>query len=133
MHKPSAWTCRSRSRVSSSQLAQDQTSDTVSESQSLRGRPGRTVKLGLYVHGLVRTLGYNVLSVDHGHRQSETRTFFSDKTYRTWLKIGYYVPIFPTRALFCPFFGSFFLITSMSSNLSVSISISRHVFKFTMP
>ena len=36
MHKPSAWTCRSR--VSSSQLAQDRTSDTVSESQSLRGR-----------------------------------------------------------------------------------------------
>ena len=29
------------------------------------------VKLGLYVHGLVRTLGYYVLSVDHGHRQSD--------------------------------------------------------------
>ena len=30
-----------------------------------------TVKLGLHVHGfkLVRTLGYNLLSVDHGHRQ----------------------------------------------------------------
>ena len=30
-----------------------------------------TVKLGYYVHGLVCSLGYNVLSVDHGHRQSE--------------------------------------------------------------
>ena len=63
----------------------------------------------------------------------KTCTFFSDKTYRTWHKIGYYVPIFPPGALFCPFFVSFFLITSMSSNLSVSISISRHVFKFAMP
>ena len=32
-----------RTRVSSSQLAQDQTSDTVSESQSLWRRPGRIV------------------------------------------------------------------------------------------
>ena len=92
-----------------------------------------TVKLGLYVHGLVRTLGYNVLSVDHGHRQSENMYIFSDKTYRTWHKIGYYVPIFPPRALFALSLVLFFLITSMSSNLSVSISISRHVFKFTMP
>ena len=38
----------------------------------------------------------------------KTCTFFSDKTYRTRHKIGYYVPIFPPRALFCPFFGSFF-------------------------
>ena len=30
-----------------------------------------TVKLGLYVHGFVRTLGYYVLSVDRGHRQSD--------------------------------------------------------------
>ena len=29
-----------------------------------------TVKLGLYVPGLVRTFGYYVLSVDHGHCQS---------------------------------------------------------------
>ena len=61
------------------------------------------MKLGYYVHGLVRTLGYNVLSVDHEHRQSENRDFFSDKTYRTWHKIGYYVPIFHLGALFLPF------------------------------
>ena len=36
----------------------------------------RTVKLGLYVHGLVRTLGYSVLSVGHGHRQSENKYIF---------------------------------------------------------
>ena len=35
-----------------------------------------TVKLGLYVHGLVRTLGYNGLSVDHGDRQSENMHIF---------------------------------------------------------
>ena len=35
-----------------------------------------TVKLGYYVHGLVRTLGYNVLSVDHEHRQSENMYIF---------------------------------------------------------
>ena len=35
-----------------------------------------TVKLGLYVLGLVRTLGYNVRSVDHGHRQSENMYIF---------------------------------------------------------
>ena len=35
-----------------------------------------TVKLGYYVHGLVRTLGYNVLSVNHGHRQSENMYIF---------------------------------------------------------
>ena len=38
-----------------------------------------TVKLGLYVHDLVRTLGYYVLSVNHGQRQSAPNT--SDKTY----------------------------------------------------
>ena len=59
-----------------------------------------TVKLGLCVHGLVRTLGYDVLPVDHGHRQSGNMYIFSDKTYRTWHKIGYYVQIFPPRALF---------------------------------
>ena len=32
------------------------------------------MKLGLYVPGLVRTFGYYVLSVDHGHRQS---TFYA--------------------------------------------------------
>ena len=50
------------------------------------------------------------LYVDHGHRQSIGKHvhFFSDKTYRTWHKIGYYVPIFPPGALFCLFFGSFF-------------------------
>ena len=35
-----------------------------------------TVKLGLYVLGLVRTLGYNVLFVNHGHRQSENMYIF---------------------------------------------------------
>ena len=35
-----------------------------------------TVKLGSYVHGLVRTLGYNVLSVDHEHRQWENMYIF---------------------------------------------------------
>ena len=67
-----------------------------------------TLKLGLYVHGLVYTLGYNVLSVDHGHCQSENMFIFSDKTYRTWHKIGYYVPSFRPEALSCPFVGSFF-------------------------
>ena len=67
-----------------------------------------TVKLGLYVHGLVHTLGYNVLSVDYGHRQSQNMYFYLDKTYRTWHNIGYYVPTFPSGSTFCPFFGSFF-------------------------
>ena len=41
---------------------------------------------------------------------------------------------FPSKSTFLPFLWFFFfLITSMSSNLSVSISISWHVFKFTMP
>ena len=35
-----------------------------------------TVKLGYNVLGLVRTLGYNVLSVDHEHRQSENMYIF---------------------------------------------------------
>ena len=39
----------------------------------------QTEKLGLYVHGLVRTLGYYVLSVNHGQRQSVPNT--SNKTY----------------------------------------------------
>ena len=44
-----------------------------------------TVKLGLYVHGIVRTLGYCVLSVDHGHRQSDFLPFFVlDKTSFVW-------------------------------------------------
>ena len=34
------------------------------------------VKLGLYVHCLVRTLAYNVFSVDHGHPQSENMYIF---------------------------------------------------------
>ena len=41
----------------------------------------RTVKLGLYVPGLVRTFGYYVLSVDHGHRQS---AFFALSLF--WIK-----------------------------------------------
>ena len=40
-----------------------------------------TVKLGLYVHGLVRTLGYCVLSVDRGHRKSD---FFALSLF--WIK-----------------------------------------------
>ena len=35
-----------------------------------------TVKLGYSVLGLARTLGYNVLSVDHEHRQSENMYIF---------------------------------------------------------
>ena len=35
-----------------------------------------TVKLGYYAHGLIRTLSYNVLSVDHEHRQSENMYVF---------------------------------------------------------
>ena len=46
-----------------------------------------TVKLGLYVHGLVRTLGYYVLSVNHGQRQSAPNAL--DKTY-----FVYNVPFF---------------------------------------
>ena len=68
-----------------------------------------TVKLGLYVHGLVRihsVITFSPSITDIANRR--TCTFFSDKTYRTWPKIGYYVPIFPPGALFCPFFGSFF-------------------------
>ena len=91
------------------------------------------MKLGLYMNGLSHTLDYNVLSVDQGHRQSEMMYIFSDKTHRTGHKIGYYVPILLPRALSRPFFGFFFLITSMSFNLSVSISTSWHVFKFAMP
>ena len=41
-----------------------------------------TVKLGLYIPGLVRTLGYYVLSVDHGHRQSD---FFALSLF--WIKL----------------------------------------------
>ena len=69
-----------------------------------------TVKLGYYVHGFVLTLGYNVLSVDHGHRQSENMYIFffgedvrkvaQNRIFRTNI-------IFPPRTLFCPFFGSF--------------------------
>ena len=40
---------------------------------------------------------------------------------------------FSLQVHFCPFFGSFFLITSMSSNLSVSISIFRHAFQLMIP
>ena len=47
-----------------------------------RGRKEGTVKLYLYVHGLVRTLGYNVLSVDHGHRQSEN--MYSETQLLPW-------------------------------------------------
>ena len=57
------------------------TSIVSAKLQDLRPLPSSmkssiTVKLGLYVHGLVRTLGYSVLSVDHGHRQSENMYFF---------------------------------------------------------
>ena len=41
--------------------------DSLSEKKK-----SHTVKLGLYVHGLVRTLGYYVRSVDHGHRPTDT-------------------------------------------------------------
>ena len=58
---------------------------------------------------------------------------FSDKTYRTWHKIKYYIPIFPPGALFCPFFGSFSDNKHVIHCLSISISISRHVFKLMMP
>ena len=39
------------------------------------------MKLGLYIPGLVRTFGYYVLSVDHGHRQS---AFFALSLF--WIK-----------------------------------------------
>ena len=88
-----------------------------------------TVELGLYVHGLVRTLGYYVLSID----DRRPWTFFSDKSYRTWHNIGFYVPIFSSRSTFCPFLF-FFLITSLSSTVfQFQISIPWYAFKSTMP
>ena len=39
------------------------------------------MKLGLYVHGLVHTLGYYLLSVDRGHHQSD---FFALSLF--WIK-----------------------------------------------
>ena len=44
-------------------------------------QPSHTVKLGLYVHGLVRTRGYYVLSVELGNRQSD---FFALSFF--WIK-----------------------------------------------
>ena len=48
-----------------------------------------TVKLGLYAHDLVRTLGHYVFSVDHGHRQSHFSApslFWIKRTlFRTYL------------------------------------------------
>ena len=67
-----------------------------------------TVKLGLNIHGLVRTLGYNVLSVYHGHRQLENKYIFLDKTYRTWHKIGKPHTNFPSKSTFLPFQRFFF-------------------------
>ena len=92
-----------------------------------------TVKLGYYVHGLVRTLGYNVLSVDHEHRQSENMYIFfrirrtergtkSDITYQFSLQEHFF-------ALSLALFSDHEHVHC----LSVLISTSRHVFKFTMP
>ena len=61
-----------------------------------------TAILGLYVHGLERTLGYYVLSVDHGHRRRKTCTFFfqikrserctiSDITYQLFSQEHFFV------------------------------------------
>ena len=91
-----------------------------------------TVKLGLYIHGLERALGYYILSVNHGHRQSENMYIFLVKTYRMWQEIRYYVPIFSRGALFGPFFGSFSEQQHVIHCLSVSISIPWYVFKLTM-
>ena len=88
------------------------------------------VKLTWYVHGLVRTLDYNALFVDHGHRQSENMNIFFRirRTERgTKSHITYQFSL--QEHFFALSLVLFFLITSMSSNLSVSISISRHVFK----
>ena len=54
-----------------------------------------TVKLGLYVHGLVRALGYYVLFVDHGHRQSDIFALSLFWIKRTLLRT--YLFSFPLR------------------------------------
>ena len=60
--------------------------------------------------------------------------FFQIRRTERGTKSGITYPFSLQEHFFCPFFGSyFFLITSMSSNLSVLILISRHVFKFMMP
>ena len=98
------------------------------------GTKENTVKLGYYVHGLVRTLGYNVISVDHEHRQSENMYIFfrirrtergtkSDITYQFSLQEHFFAFLW----LFFSDHEHFF------HRLSVSISTSRHVFKFTIP
>ena len=77
----------------------------------------------------------NVLSVNHGHRQSENiYIFFRIRRTERGKKTGYYVPIslqehFLALSLVLFFFWS----QACHPNFSVSISISRHVFKFTMP
>ena len=77
-----------------------------------------TVKLGLYINGSVRTLGYNVLSVDHGHRESEKMYIFRIRRKERGTISDNRYQFFPPGARFCPFFGSsIFLITGTSSTV----------------
>ena len=71
-----------------------------------------TVKLGLYVPGLVRTFGYYVLSVDHGHCQSAffalslfwiKRTLFRKYLYSFPLRVrNNRVSLYAGNACICP-------------------------------
>ena len=85
------------------------------------------MNLGYYVHGLVRTLGYNVLSVEHEKRvmndiQNGEASSVSDRSHK------HVEPVFPVRCeqnrvLDRTFFGYYvpFFISLEGTNNRVSL------------